>query len=434
MTLVITVIALVRALRERPAQLMQPKAPKPGKRILLERIKPIWNHMGFSAKLTARNLFRYKSRSTMTVLGVAGCSALLLAGFGIGNSVNDILRLQVNDVWNFDMLATYSVTEDASETRKQLQSYLDDSVLDIEVSKLVSAPARVQLPEGKLTAASWMNFATDAESESTDPFIVLRKRIGHEPIPLEDEGVVVTEKLSEIAKLKVGDTLTWLDIDGREYSQPVIGITENYTDHYIYMSDEAYTKMTHRKFEPNVWLLRAKNRDMDEEEFDAAFEDLSHQFAQNDNVLRVALMEEVSDQIAKMLEPIGLVVVVIVAAAGLLLFVVLYNLISINVAERVREIATIKVLGFYNLEVSRYIFSEVYVLTVLGSILGLFLGVILHIYIVLTVETDAIMFGRTIHTWSYFVSLVLTLVFTTFVAIVMHFRLQKLTWWIHLSR
>lgn len=424
-TLSVTVIALVRVLKEKPATLTLPKAPRPGKRILLERIKPLWRVLGFSQKLTVRNIFRYKVRSAMTVIGIAGCTALLVAGLGIGDSITDIVNIQTKKIWNYDMLMTYAMGQETDQAKRDVEGIIDESSLEMERVSLNTKPTRVRLPGGKLVPASWMSFE-DSTTPYEKPFIRLENRLTDEPQSLEDEGVVVTEKLAENADVGVGDTLEWMDVDGRVYVDKVIGISENYVEHYLYMSESAYEHVTLHDFESNVWLLRAAENDMPQAEKDAILEDLSRQFAENDEVVLVTLMHEMVDTIDNMLEPIGLVVVVIVATAALLAFVVLYNLVSISIGEREREIATIKVLGFFNREVSNYIFSEVFVLTTIASFIGLVLGYVLHIYIILTVEMDNTMFGRNIHWDSFVIAFVLTQIFTLLVAITMHFSLQKI--------
>ena len=361
----------------------------------------------------------------MTVIGIAGCTALLVAGLGIGDSITDIVNIQTKKIWNYDMLMTYAMGQETDQAKRDVEGIIDESSLEMERVSLNTKPTRVRLPGGKLVPASWMSFE-DSTTPYEKPFIRLENRLTGEPQSLEDEGVVVTEKLAENADVGVGDTLEWMDVDGRVYVDKVIGISENYVEHYLYMSESAYEHVTLHDFESNVWLLRAAENDMPRAEKDAILEDLSRQFAENDEVVLVTLMHEMVDTIDNMLEPIGLVVVVIVATAALLAFVVLYNLVSISIGEREREIATIKVLGFFNREVSNYIFSEVFVLTTIASFIGLVLGYVLHIYIILTVEMDNTMFGRNIHWDSFVIAFVLTQIFTLLVAITMHFSLQKI--------
>lgn len=424
-TLAVTAVTLVRVLKDKPATLLLPKAPRPGKRILLERVKPLWRILGFSQKLTIRNIFRYKIRSAMTVIGIAGCTALLVAGLGIGNSIRDILHKQTEKIWDYDMLVTYAMGQDTPQAKRDVEVLIDESTLDFERIALNVKPARVRLSGGKLVAASWMSFE-DAALDLQKPFIRLENRLTGEPQNLEDEGVVVTEKLAGNADVTVGDTLEWMDVDGRIYRDQVIGISENYVEHYLYMSESAFERVTLHDFESNVWLMRTIENSLPQSEENLLMDDLSRSIAEIDDVVMLTLMHEMIETIDSALEPIGLVVVVIVATAALLAFVVLYNLVSISISEREREIATVKVLGFYNREVSSYIFSEVFTLTIMASLIGLLLGFFLHIYIVLTVEMDNLMFGREIHWYSYVISFVLTQVFTLLVALTMHFRLQKI--------
>lgn len=453
-TLMATFAAVQATLREGPATLMLPKAPKPGKRILLERIKPVWSRMSFSRKVTARNLFRYKKRLLMTVVGIAGCTALLLTGFGLKNSINDILDIQYGEISHFTTIVGFDAgTLDATSTAgvPPLQAALDDNelfsdrlVVHVEGMQITNAedPPVASSASGSATSvAEPMGFGFEGDDDSSmhgyvlspgEPdritdFIDLRTRRGHEPLSLDDSGAVITEKVARKLGLEIGDEvrLERLDengnaIPGSAMVFPVAGITEHYVSHYVYVTPALYERVAGEPPAYNEALGMAVATD------DSGREALSQQMLGLEGVTTVQYNDDINESFDDMLTSLDAVVFILIFAAGMLAFIVLYNLTNINVTERQREIATIKVLGFYDPEVNAYIYRETATLALMGCGFGLLAGIALEAFVISTVEIDVVMFGRTIHTMSYVYSAALTLVFAIIVNLAMTPRLRRI--------
>ncbi len=460
-TLVATLWAVEATLRESPANLMLPRAPKPGKRIVLERVKPLWSRFSFLQKVTARNLFRYKKRLLMTVIGIAGCTALLLTGFGLKDSIGDVLGKQYGDVYAYnttiglDVDAYTAVVSDdgrlvASETATDVAAVLNDGhaffdhlVVHMESIRLSNpaTPATVGALSGTgLVSGAGFGGSADekvdgaalngyllapASTKRLDAFIHLRERASGRPLSLGDSGVVITEKASDKLHLKVGDTI---EIERRDTGDggsdeqavalTVVGITEQYVSHYVYMTPKVYARTFGQQPTHNEVLAMAVA------DGTAARDALSEALLQKRGVTTVQFNEDITSSFADMLDSLNSVVFVLIFSAGMLAFIVLYNLTNINVTERQREIATIKVLGFYDSEVNAYIYRETAALTVLGCALGLLLGIALEAFVITTVEIDIVMFGRSIHAPSYVNSAALTLLFAVVVNLAMWPRLR----------
>ena len=415
-TLLAALSASLSALKAVPAVLMQPKAPRPGKRIILERIAPLWKRLSFSQKLAARNVFRYKQRLLMTVIGIAGCTALLLTGFGLKDSINAIVGKQFDEIFLYDGLVMIDTEKNGAEA--ELDSVLSGEE-DLE-SYLKTRSESVAVVVGHSSQTHAATLLVPSQSESFERYFDLHERVSRQKLSLNSGGVIVSEKLADLLALDAGDTITFRDTENRTYSAPVSGITENYLTHYLFMSPQTFDQITFRTPASNGAVFTLKDPDA----FDAsAFQErlLAH-----DTILGSMLTLSLAKEFAKTIGSLDLVVLVLIAAAGALAFVVLYNLISINITERIREIATIKVLGFRDREVSLYVFRENIVLTLFGTLAGLLLGVTLHRFVMDTMEIDAIMFGKTIHWTSFLFSLLLTALFSVLVNAVMHGRLRKI--------
>lgn len=398
---------------ENPAQLLQPKAPKAGKRILLERIPFIWKRMNFIQKVTARNIFRYKKRLIMTVVGIAGCTGLLLTGFGIKDSVSELLPNQYEDLYQYDIQLTTDQAELTDETKK----LLNDTPEIAAVLKLYQT-AQDLTGNGHTMSA---NIVVPEETEKFPDFVRLRTRLGHTPVAFDADSVIVTEKLANRLGLHIGDDVTIQKPDGTPVALTITGITENYLMHYIYIAPELYRAKvgTPTAFnEIQVICDPDMNADTDA---------LCKTLRVQPDIRTATSVRAYSSQFESMISSLNYVVLMIIVCAGLLAFVVLYNLTNINISERTREIATIKVLGFYKLETAMYIYRETILLTLLGCLFGSGFGVVLHTFVIRTVEVDLVMFGRAIRPLSYGVSALLTFAFSFLVNVVMYRKLTEIS-------
>lgn len=416
LTVALAMMASIQELRATPAVLMQPRAPKPGKRILLERFEFFWSRLSFSHKLTARNIFRYKQRLLMTVIGIAGCTALLLTGFGLKDSVNAIMGKQFEEIFIYD--AQLMIDNEQNQAEEKMLQLLDghENITQYQKSHMESITI-MPFAAGNTHNATLL--VVD-EPQDLHNFIDLHERVSRKPVPIGNDGAVITEKLAELIRVDAGDSLIFRDAQNRTYTIRVVGIAENYLTHYVYMSPEYFEQVTYRQPLFNSALF---NLD-DPQGIDQGL--FQEELLANEFVLGSMLTLEIADEFSNTLGSLNYVVLILIISAGALAFVVLYNLININITERIREIATIKVLGFRDREVSMYVFREIIILTIIGTITGLFLGIVLHRFVMSTMEIDNMMFGKEIHWLSYVLSALLTLLFSVLVNIMMHFRLRKI--------
>lgn len=402
-------------LRAVPAQLMRPEAPKQGKRIFLEHLPFIWKRMSFSKKATARNLFRYKKRFFMTILGIGGCMGLLMVGFGLKDSIMAIGQKQ------FGEIRTYSSTLnlDGEITEEERNALLEFVSEDSDVEEYMEAmETSVDIGFGDEERSSYLVVASDPQQ--LKKFVKLKDRKSQEEYELDNEGVVITEKLAKLLDISEGDTIYLKDGETKRLEVKVSHIAENYYFHYVYMTSEVYRELYGEK--PEYTEVFTVNRSKDEE-FEEEFQ---KKYMEVDGILNVTMLSTMEGRIADMIRSMDTIIYVIVIAAGMLAFVVLYNLNNINISERRRELATLKVLGFYEREVSQYVFRENIVLTLIGALVGVGFGLLLHRFVILTAEIDLMMFGREIKFMSYFYSICLTFLFSLLVNLFMHFKLRKL--------
>ena len=406
--------ACLSTLIDTPANLMRPRAPKAGKRVFLEYIKPIWRRLSFTWKVSMRNLFRYQKRFWMTVIGIGGCTALIVTGFGLHESIFDVLDKQFDEISLYD--ATVGLDEDLTEEQKQgIEDYLDgeEAVEDYMFTYQ-------QMMDASTTGTSYdvYLFAVD-DVEEFGRFVDLRHRSDHSPVELDGSGVVIDEKLSELLGVSVGDTIT---LEGDQRVEAVVAdITENYVYHYVYLTRDLYTQLYGEDYQNNVMLLAYQ---------DGMGVDVSNQTSETlmkmDGVASYSYIATIRDSFEDSMDAINYAVVIIIVAAAALAFVVLYNLTNINITERRSELATLKVLGFYDGETTAYVLRENVFLTIFGVILGLVLGRFLHSWMVLTVEVDLVMFGRTAPPYAYVLAAALTALFSLIVNVAAHFRLKKI--------
>ncbi len=410
-----TLSACGQTLREWAAQLLLPKAPKAGKRIFLERITPIWRRMKFTHKVTARNLLRYKKRFFMTVVGVAGCTALLVTGFGLNDSIGDIVAKQYGEIFTYDLMLMLS-KESALENETLLSRMNDPEMIRGWMS------VRQERSEPEIDGKKLGVYLFVPEDASRLPaFVDLHERATGAPVRLTEDGIIVTEKFCEQAGLSAGDTVTLENTDGKLGAFTIAGIAENYVENFAYITPEQYAAAYGKAARPNsVVGLLADGAESGNEAFAAALLDV-------DGVAGITWSKDMRSALDDTIASINIVIYVIILFAGSLAFVVLYNLMNINITERVKEIATIKVLGFYDREVSAYVARESNVLAVIGMAVGLVLGVFLHTFIMRTVEVDLVMFGREIKPLSFVYSAVLTIVFSMAVDVWMRRKLRNIS-------
>ena len=401
-------------LKDKPANLMRPKAPKIGKKILLERITPLWTRLSFNHKVTLRNIFRYKQRMIMTVLGIAGCMALLVTGFGLKDSNAGMVDKEFNKVWKYEAMVMVNENSNDEDTKKyndtleQLNGYEDS--INIHQESVTFNKEGIN----KQTAFLYV----PENVEKFDNFILLDDRVSGEKYRINNSGVIISEKLAKLLGVSVNDTIILNDKDNNSNEVKVDNITENYVSHYIYMSPEYYKDIFER--EP-IYNAQFINFTSDKEEDN----EISSKLLECNNVTNVTLKSQIQKTTEDSNDSMNLVMVVIIMAAGSLAFVVLYNLNNINVSERIRELSTIKVLGFFNNEVTMYISRENIILTLIGVATGSVLGKILHTFIINTAETDTMMMYPNISVSSYIFSALLTILFSVIVMILMHIKLKK---------
>ena len=399
-----------KILKETPASLMRPKAPKAGKRVLIERITPLWNHMSFFAKVSGRNIFRYKQRMLMTVIGIAGCTALSLTGLGLKNSISDIVDLQYNEIYQYSGYLAYDDASKPSEVKSIEQTLLDYNE-NTEYTRALIKQYTLSF-ENSAGVACYVTAAED--SELLCKFIDMHERISKEKISMSENGAVITEKAAKLLGVQKGDHVTVQISDGVTSSVEITGVTEHYTSHYLYMSGETYSKIFGS--DPKYNMIYFDNKISRDEAVQDAF---SAHVLKNDNVQALIMNASSLNSIKDVLKMMDMVVAVLIVSAAALAFVVLYNLTNVNITERIREIATLKVLGFYDMEVSNYIFRENIILSILGAAVGLGLGQALCMFVITTAEIDEMMFGRTIHPISYLWAFLITIAFSLFVNLIM---------------
>ena len=415
-TLIATIASCYKELAAEPAELMRPAAPKQGKRILLERIGIIWKHLNFTWKSTVRNLIRYKKRFFMTIFGIGGCMALMVVGFGLKDCIYEIVSMQYEKVQFYDA-ATYMSDDISEENRQQLHDYLDQNADIKETIEARMQKTDVKSASGKKT----LYLMVPSDNEKIEDFLSFHSRTNKDEVySLKKDEVILTEKMASLLNVKVGDELTIEDEDRGDQTVTVGAICENYMSHYLYLSPEKYEELYGVPAEYNTIIYSVKDGKDDQ------IEKIGTKLLSMDGVLNVSYTSSIEGRLDDMLRSLNLVIVVLIVSAGMLAFVVLYNLNNINITERQRELATLKVLGFYDGEVASYVYRENILLTIIGSVVGMVLGNLLHRYIILTVEVEEAMFGRQIHWQSYLYSFLFTVAFSLFVNWVMFYKLKKI--------
>lgn len=405
-----SVIVCIKNLREVPANLMRPKAPKSGKKILLERINFIWKKLKFSDKITIRNIFRYKSRVITTVLGIAGCTSLILAGFGLKDSIKDVTDFQFNNIIKYDKLLMTNESINQIDIEKELLN--DDKVENFTNVNTQNIKVLFN-EEQEVTMITPDDFNSISKSIS-----LIDLKTNNIIDNISDNSCIISEKTAKLLDIDVGDKISLLDNDNNKYDIKVSYIIKNYINQYLYINKNTYNNLFNN-YKINSILISLKDKDKNSKEFDK-------KYISNGYALTIVDNDDMKNSMNDMLGSIDSIVAILIIAAASLAFVVLYNLSNINISERKREIATLKVLGFYPSEVDKYINRETVLLTILGIGIGLLFGSYLSHFIISTCEPDYIMFDRHVYTLSYFYSLFITVIFTIIVTIVTHFNLKKI--------
>lgn len=415
-TLVATIFASYSELVKMPAILMRPKAPKLGKRIFLEKISWIWQRLNFNQKVTMRNIFRYKKRFFMSIIGIAGCTALIVTGFGVKYSITDMTNRQFNEIWLYDGSVVY--TEEYS--LDDINAKRDVLKVNSEISDVMTALELTGTGSGNTQKNVDITLIVPSSLNRIDSYFILRDNDSKEQIDLGDDGAVLSVKAAELLDVGVGDTIQFT-YNENTYSIMVSAITENYMQHFIYMSSTYYQTVFGVEPQFNACLFNTTEQ-LDED----ASSELGKTLMNDDSVSSVTFIHDLADQLNTQMESVDIVVWVLIISAALLAFVVLYNLTNININERISEIATIKVLGFRNKEVYDYVFRENTILSIIGTFFGLILGIFLHHFIMNTVEVDMIMFVRSIRPISYILAILLTMLFTYLIDLFMRRVLRRI--------
>lgn len=406
-----SIIVCIKNLREVPANLMRPKAPKSGKKILLERINFIWKKLKFSDKITIRNIFRYKSRVITTILGIAGCTSLILAGFGLKDSIKDVTDFQFNNIIKYDKMLMTNESINQIDIEKELLN--DDKVENFTNVNTQNIKVLFNEEQQDVTMITPDDFNSISKSIS-----LIDLKTNNIIDNISDNSCIISEKTAKLLDIDVGDKISLLDNDNNKYDIKVSYIIKNYINQYLYINKNTYNNLF-KDYKINSVLISLKDEDKNSKEFDK-------KYISNGYALTIVDNDDIKSSMNDMLSSIDSIVAILIIAAASLAFVVLYNLSNINISERKREIATLKVLGFYPSEVDKYINRETVLLTILGIGIGLLFGSYLSHFIISTCEPDYIMFDRHVYTLSYFYSLFITVIFTIIVTIVTHFNLKKI--------
>lgn len=404
-------LVLMRELHEKPAELLQPKAPKPGKRIFLERITPIWTRMSFNSKVSYRNLFRYKSRMIMAVIGIAGCAALMVAGVGLKDSLSSVGDKQFGPIIDYDAIVTLKDQPDETAVEKifsKNEKITNDlavmnQTVELKQKGQANQKLTMMVPENRVEFKRYLHLKEQGKS-----------------FTLPNDGAVITQKMAELFELKKGDSLTVYDDDQQTFKVKIANISDNYLGNFLYLSKDYYQKARDADFEVNSYLLRSKKMTKAEED------NLAQKLLSSDQVINTSFMSTQIETQEHSMDNLDGIVWIFVVLSGLLAFIVLYNLTNINVSERLRELSTIKVLGFYDREVTSYIFRENFVFTILGILFGYGLGIILTKFILDQASMETITFPLVIHSGAYLLSGGLTILFSVIVMLATHFRLRHI--------
>lgn len=407
-------LAVNKTLKENAASLLRPKAPKSGSRILIERIKPVWSRLKFMDKITARNIFRYKGRMAMTIIGVAVCMSLMILGFGMKYSISNVAQLQFGELQQFDLILSIQEDLDDEDLNEAVSFIREHDNVD-KIAQINITPLKLQIP-GENTQD--VNLFVDMDGNVND-LVNFRIRNTDTYYELNDEGIIVTEKLADLMNLTVGSSLN-VEIDNQDVELVVNGISENYLGHYIYMNSEYYQKVMGEVPYITGSFVSLLNKDAD------SVDETSTDLLTNDNILSSISSRDSEELMKATVDSIDVVIIIIVLIAMLLALVVLYNLTNINISERIRELSTMKVLGFYPKELTEYVYKETFILSGIGIIFGMILGLVIVDFVIREFAPLNIMFGNPNYPVSFSVSAAFTIIFTLIVMVLMHYKLKSI--------
>ena len=407
-------LVLFKDLRERPAALLQPKAPKPGKRILLEYITPLWSRLSFNQKISYRNLFRYKSRMFMAIIGIAGCAGLMVAGVGLKDSLSSVSAKQFGPIIDYQAIVTTNQTDETSQ--KEINDAMDDQA---KITDRLAVDSQTIELRKKGQASQSLTLMVPENEQALETFIHL-KTIDDQSVELPDQGLAITRKAAELFDLSVGDTVEMYDDDQQKLHGTVAVILQNYLGNFVYMSPTYYEEISGQPMTTNAYLLKTEKMSKEEEET------LSEELLKTGAVTNTSFISTQIKNQEESLSNLDAVVIIFVVLSGLLAFIVLYNLTNINISERVRELSTIKVLGFFDKEVTMYIVRENIIFTLLGIFGGFGIGYVLTDFILRQASMESVIFPLVITWVAYTLSAALTILFTVIVMIVTHFKLKHI--------
>ena len=411
-----TIYTTLKELVSTPSVLMRPKAPKGGNRVIMEKIPFIWKRLNFSQKVTVRNIFRYKKRFFMTIIGILGCTALILTGFGVKDSVKQIIPNQFENVFMYDM----QISLKESLTEEKRQEFKNKLTQNSEIKKAVSIYMTSETAVNGDNEENVQIIVPENQEELNGIINIKDIKNKKQTIKLTENEICLTDKAAQLLGVKAGDTLTLKDVDENEVNIKISNVVENYVSHYVYMTKETYKKLYNKDFKANVVFIQ--NVKLNDEKQDKLAKEIMNMSKVSGIVNMTSTMKSIDD----MMNLLNYVVIVLIVSAGLLAFVVLYNLANVNISERIRELATIKVLGFYDKEVYDYIARETVILTIIGIALGLVAGYFLNYYLMGTCEINMLRFSKTIKPISYVYASLITIVFTLIVNIATYFALKKI--------
>lgn len=412
-TVGVTLIITTKELKEKPAMLLRPKQAKDGKNIFLEKIPTFWERLSFLLKICFRNIFRYKRRLFMTLIGIAGCTMLVYTGISLKSTIDNIAVRQFSQIRVYDMEVNISTVAN-EEDAKELQKFVNEQQKVKE-----STPARQQMTTIEANDVNKDIFYTVIDKDEIAKYINLKDRSTQQEIELTNDGIILTEKLANVLNVKAGDTVKLIENEKEKIVQ-VTGVTENYLYNYMYLTPELYTQIYEKEIQYNLFIANLEELSEDDEVM------LSNNLKENDKISGAVFIRNLNKDFQSSLSGLTSIVFLFIGCASLLSFIVLINLNNINIEERRRELATFKLLGFYKKELEHYVFRENIILTILGAILGVFVGIMVLGLIIQSAEVETIMIPVELKIVDFLISVAITLCFTLITNFMMKKKIKKI--------